>query len=255
HGRNRSRLSASVQRMGSRLRDRGSGRAHSLWIRRSGPATNHRHHASGQRRVAARAAEVRVEGVGLGPLLRLSAARGRGDQRRDGLMTAVSVRRAIAQSGLVPVDAHALLGHVLGRNRAWIAAHGDDMLAPEQADAFLALARRRREGEPVAYLTGIREFHGLPLELNRAVLIPRPETETLVEVALAHLPADRDTRVLDLGTGSGAIALAIAHERPRARVIATDASPAALALARTNTQRLGLGNVEFVQSDWYASLP
>jgi release factor glutamine methyltransferase len=167
----------------------------------------------------------------------------------------VSVRRALAQSGLVPVDGQVLLAHVLGRNRAWLAAHGDDVLAREQADAFFVLARRRREGEPVAYLTGIREFWGLPLAVTAAVLIPRPETEAVVEIALACLPAERETRVLDLGTGSGAIALAIAHERARARVLATDVSEAALAVARDNAQRLGLANVEFLHSDWYASVP
>ena len=116
---------------------------------------------------------------------------------------------------------------------------------------FAALARRRRDGEPVAYLTGAREFWGLPLKVSPAVLIPRPETETLVELALARLPNDRDLRVLDLGTGSGAIALAIAHERPRAMVLATDVSADALEVARENARRLAIGNVEFVQADWY----
>jgi release factor glutamine methyltransferase len=169
-------------------------------------------------------------------------------------MSALTVRRALAQSGLVPIDAQVLLAHLLGRNRAWLAAHGDDALSRAEAEAFAALARRRRAGEPVAYLTGIREFRGLALKVTDAVLIPRPETETLVEVALALLPADRDALVLDLGTGSGAIALAIGHERPRARVIATDVSPAALALARENARRLGVANVAFVDSDWYATV-
>ena len=167
----------------------------------------------------------------------------------------VAVRRALAQSGLVPIDAQFLLAHILGRNRAWLAAHGDDVVPQPEADAFFALARRRRDGEPVAYLTGIREFWGLPLAVTPDVLIPRPETETVVEIALAWLPADRDTRVLDLGTGSGAIALAIAHERPRAQVLATDTSAAALAVACDNGQRLGLANVEFLLSDWYANVP
>jgi len=144
---------------------------------------------------------------------------------------------------------------VLGRNRAWLAAHGDDVIPRTQADAFFALARRRREGEPVAYLTGLREFWGLPLAVSAAVLIPRPETEAVVEIALARLPADRDTRVLDLGTGSGAIALAIAHDRPRAHVLATDVSAAALGVARDNGQRLAIANVGYMQSDWYASVP
>ena len=167
----------------------------------------------------------------------------------------VSVRRALAQSGLVPIDAQVLLAHVLGANRAWLAAHGDDLVPRAQADDFFALARRRREGEPVAYLTGNREFWGLSLAVTAAVLIPRPETEAVVEIALARLPADRDTRVLDLGTGSGAIALAIAHERGRAQVLATDVSEAALAVARDNAQRLGLASVEFLRSDWYADIP
>jgi release factor glutamine methyltransferase len=167
----------------------------------------------------------------------------------------VTVRRALAQSGLVPIDAQALLAHVLGKNRAWLAAHAEDALSREQAATFEALARRRRDGEPVAYLTGSREFWGLPLAVSPAVLIPRPETETLVEVALARLPEERDTRVLDLGTGSGAIALAIAHSRPRATVLATDASKEALAIARDNAARLCIANVRFLQSDWYEGLP
>ena len=163
----------------------------------------------------------------------------------------VTVRRALAQSGLVPLDAQVLLAHVLGMGRAWLVAHGDDGVSRERSDAFLALARRRHEGVPVAYLTGVREFWGLSLRVSPAVLIPRPETETLVEVALARLPKDRDARVLDLGTGSGAIALAIAHERPQATVLATDVSADALEVARENARRLGITNIEFLQADWY----
>jgi release factor glutamine methyltransferase len=163
----------------------------------------------------------------------------------------ITVRIALAQSGLVPLDAQVLLAHVLGRDRAWLVAHGDDALSRERSDAFLTLARRRRHGEPVAYLTGAREFWGLALQVSPAVLIPRPETETLVEMALARLPQDRDVRVLDLGTGSGAIALAIASERPRARILATDVSADALEVARENAGRLSLGNVEFARADWY----
>jgi len=147
-----------------------------------------------------------------------------------------------------------LLSHVLARNRAWLIAHADELLAPEAASAFFALARRRRDGEPVAYLTGVREFWGLPLRVSPAVLIPRHETETLVEVALAHLPSDRATRVLDLGTGSGAVALAIAQERPNATLIATDVSPTALELARENATSLAITNVQWLLSDWYAQL-
>ncbi|HSQ80999.1 MAG TPA: peptide chain release factor N(5)-glutamine methyltransferase [Casimicrobiaceae bacterium] len=170
-------------------------------------------------------------------------------------MTPPTVRQALAQSSLVPVDGQVLLAHVLGRDRAWLIAHAGDPLSREDADRFFALARRRREGEPVAYLTGWREFWGLRLAVDPSVLIPRPETETLAEVALARLPADRALRVLDLGTGSGAIALAIASERPLAQVVATDRSPAALAVARANAQRLCIVNVAFAQGDWYEALP
>ena len=166
-----------------------------------------------------------------------------------------TVRQAFAQSGLVPVDAQALLAHVLGCARTWLVAHNDDPLPRLQADAFFALAKRRRAGEPVAYLTGTREFWGLSLRVTPDVLIPRPETETLVELVLEWLPRDGAPRVLDLGTGSGAIALAIAAERPHARVIATDASAAALAVARDNAARLALANVEFGHADWYDGVP
>jgi release factor glutamine methyltransferase len=166
----------------------------------------------------------------------------------------VKVREALAQCGLVPVDAQVLLAHVVGRDRAWLVAHRDDDLSKAQADAFFAAARRRRDGEPVAYLTGLREFFGLPLHVCPAVLIPRPETETLVELALEWISPDADARVLDLATGSGAVALAIAQERPRAKVLATDVSSAALAVARDNAARLGLRNVQCVESDWWSAV-
>jgi release factor glutamine methyltransferase len=163
----------------------------------------------------------------------------------------ITIGHALAASGLASLDAQVLLAHVVGKDRAWLAARIDAPLAVAFAEAFAELAARRRAGEPVAYLTGMREFWGLPLVVSPAVLIPRPETETLVEIALSRLPIDRETRVLELGTGSGAIALAIARERPLARVLATDVSGAALAVARENARRLALANVEFAQSDWY----
>lgn len=167
----------------------------------------------------------------------------------------LTVRGALEQSGLVPVDARALLSHVLGRDRAWLIAHATDPLERSQADAFFALAERRRDGEPVAYLVGEREFWGLALTVSPAVLIPRPETEALVEAALARLPRSRPVRVIDLGTGSGAIALAIAHERPDASVWGTDVSEQALMVARHNAERLALRNVTFIRCDWYAGAP
>jgi release factor glutamine methyltransferase len=165
-----------------------------------------------------------------------------------------TIAQAFAQSGLVPVDAQVLLAYVLGKTRAWLAAHGDESLTPNEAARFFSLARRRRGGEPVAYLTGMREFWGLSLIVSQNVLIPRPETETLVECALARLAPYRSARVLDLGTGAGAIALALARERPQARVVATDISEAALRVADVNARRLGLYNVEFVRADWYDGL-
>lgn len=162
-----------------------------------------------------------------------------------------TISGALAQSGLVPLDAQVLLAHVVDKDRAWLIAHAGDALSPDLYQAYMALARRRRDGEPVAYLTGMREFWGLCLRVTPDVLIPRPETETLVELALARLRKDRALRVLDLGTGSGAIALAIAHERPQVQVLATDVSSDALDVARENAQRLGLGNAEFFKSDWY----
>ena len=167
-----------------------------------------------------------------------------------------TVRAALSASGLEAIDAAVLLGHVVRRGRAWLIAHADDPLSPEAAREFDEFARRRREGEPVAYLTGQREFWGLPLAVSPAVLIPRPETELVVEVALRRLGAMAGGgRVLDLGTGSGAIALAIGHDCPSASVLATDASRDALAVARSNAERLGVANVDFVCSDWYSAVP
>ena len=136
-----------------------------------------------------------------------------------------------------------LLLHVLGRathDRAWLIAHDGDALPPGAAARFDALCARRLRGEPVAYLTGTKAFHGLTLQVDARVLDPRDDTETLVDWALDVLPAVRPARVLDLGTGSGAIALALAAARPRADVWAVDVSADALAVARANGQRLGL---------------
>jgi len=163
----------------------------------------------------------------------------------------MTVAQALAQSGLVPVDAQVLLAYAVGNTRAWLTAHADESLTPNAAARFFSLARRRRDGEPIAYLTGVREFWGLSLLVTQNVMIPRPETETLVERALARLAPDRALHVLDLGTGSGAIALALARERPRAHIVATDVSEAALRVADANARRLGLYNVSFILADWY----
>lgn len=151
-------------------------------------------------------------------------------------------------------DAETLLGHVLGRDRAWLFAHAGDAVEDAAAGRFAGLWRRRQAGEPVAYLTGRRGFWTLDLAVTPATLVPRPETELLVELALARLPAEAPSRVADLGTGSGAIALAIASECPQAQVVATDASADALAVARANAGENRLVNVAFRHGSWFAPL-
>jgi len=151
-------------------------------------------------------------------------------------------------------EAALLLRHVLGVSDAWLVAHPDDAVEVAHAVAFQHLIERRARGEPVAYLTGTRGFHAIELRVAPSVLIPRAETEVLVDLALQCIPVDVDCRVADLGTGSGAIALAIAHARTQARVVATDINEAALDVARENAGRLRIGNVEFRQGNWYAGL-
>jgi len=155
------------------------------------------------------------------------------------------------------IDAHEadiLLAHVLDKPRSWLFAHGDERLPQDTITRFEALIARRERGEPVAYLTGTCGFYGLELAVTPATLIPRPETELLVDLALARLPRHTPAKVLDLGTGSGAIALAIAHSRPQATVTASDYSPAAIKVARANAQTLGIANLTLIESDWYAAL-
>lgn len=152
-------------------------------------------------------------------------------------------------------EAEILLLHVLRQPRAWLYAHADDDIDPAVGRRVHELVSRRAAGEPLAYITGRREFWSLDLAVSPAVLIPRPETELLVELALLHIPQSTQVDIADLGTGSGAIALALARERPKARVLASDSSAAALAVARGNAARLGIGNVEFAQGDWWDAVP
>jgi release factor glutamine methyltransferase len=147
-------------------------------------------------------------------------------------------------------DAEWLLMHAFGVDRAWLFAHALDPVTPEQEERFGALVARRVHGEPVAYLRGRQGFWTLDLDVTPATLIPRSETELLVELALQRLPEDASCSVADLGTGSGAIALALASERPQARVLATDISEPALGVARGNARRLGIDNVEFSRGPW-----
>jgi release factor glutamine methyltransferase len=152
------------------------------------------------------------------------------------------------------LDAELLLLHVVQKSRSWLFTHADDVLDTDVQTTYAELLDRRANGEPVAYITGQRGFWSLDLEVTPATLIPRPETELLVELALQRLPADVACSVADLGTGSGAIALAIARERPHAQVVATDTSLDALAVAQRNAQRHAIGNVTFAHGDWLAPL-
>jgi release factor glutamine methyltransferase len=164
--------------------------------------------------------------------------------------------------GLDRMDAEGLLLHALGRprsDRAWLRAHDTDPLTVETHRTYAGGCQRRLQGEPLAYITGTREFHGLELQVDARVLDPRADTETLVDWALELLGTpllpdqDQRPRVADLGTGSGAVALALRHRHPRAQVWAVDASAAALEVARANAQRLGL-EVHFAQGDWLTPL-
>ncbi|AUU85850.1 MULTISPECIES: peptide chain release factor N(5)-glutamine methyltransferase [Leclercia] len=150
-------------------------------------------------------------------------------------------------------DAEILLEHVTGKARTWILAFGETALTADQQRELDALLARRKTGEPVAHLVGEREFWSLPLYVSAATLIPRPDTECLVEQALARLPAT-PARILDLGTGTGAIALALASERPDCQVTAVDLMPDAVALAQRNLERLALKNVTVQQSSWFTAL-
>lgn len=152
------------------------------------------------------------------------------------------------------LDAEVLLAHVLDKPRSHLLAWPDRIPGPDQQIRFRELVSRREAGEPVAHLTGQREFWSLPVGVTADTLIPRPETETLVAAALALLPADHPLDVADLGTGSGAIALVLAHERPTCRVLASDISAAALTIAARNARQLGLHGIEFVEGSWCSAL-
>jgi len=148
------------------------------------------------------------------------------------------------------LDAELLLAHVTGNDRCWIHAHSDSTLITEHAREFERLIRKRHNGLPIAYLTGQREFWSLPLRVTTDTLVPRPETEHLVEQTVMLIPENSCLDVADLGTGSGAVALAIARERPTCRIVASDISSAAVRVAMHNATSLQLTNLAFVISDW-----
>lgn len=153
------------------------------------------------------------------------------------------------------LEARLLLATACAVAPVWLLAHDRDLPHAGQLATYLAMLERRLSGEPMAYILGEREFFGLMLRVTPEVLIPRPDTELLVELALARLPQRAGCRVIDLGTGSGAVALALAHTRPDASVLAVDRSEAALAVAAANARRLGADNVTLLRSDWWQSVP
>ncbi|WP_346797527.1 peptide chain release factor N(5)-glutamine methyltransferase [Halomonas sp. Bachu 37] len=171
----------------------------------------------------------------------------------DDLLLQAGSRLTQAGSASPRLDAEVLLCHVLGCSRTWLYTWGDRECERWRWARFEALVAARAQGMPVAYLVGEREFWGLRLETSPDTLIPRPDTETLVEAALAHAATDQG-RLLDLGTGTGAIALAFASERPAWQVLGVDVRQTAAALAQRNAQRLGLSNATFQCSDWFSSL-
>lgn len=170
----------------------------------------------------------------------------------DALHTATTMLTRASPSPRL--DAELLLEHVTGLSRTSFRASPERGLPVQAAWSFQQLVKRRLQGEPVAYIRGHQEFWSLLFEVTPAVLIPRPETELVVERALTHLDPSSTTRVVDLGTGSGAIALSIANERPSARVVATDASTQALDVAARNTARLQLSNVQLLHGSWFGPL-
>jgi release factor glutamine methyltransferase len=171
----------------------------------------------------------------------------------DGARRLATAPNACDPSATPGLDAELLLAHALGVGRARLRSHPEDVPAADAASRFRALVARRAAGEPVAYILERKDFWTLELSVSPAVLVPRPETELLVERALTLDPGG-DARVADLGTGSGAIALALAIARPRWRIVATDISAAALAVAHANAAALGLAQVELIQGDWLACL-
>ncbi len=171
-------------------------------------------------------------------------------------MSRIDEQLARSRTRIAAAEARLLLAHALGRSHAWLVAHGDEAMSAEESGRFAGLVSRRAQGEPIAHLVGSREFYGRSFSVTREVLIPRPETELLVELALAKLHGDREIAapaILDLGAGSGCLGITLALEIPAARVTAADLSSAALDLARSNARALA-APLHLVESDWYSAL-
>jgi release factor glutamine methyltransferase len=152
------------------------------------------------------------------------------------------------------LEVNLLLQHVLHVNRAWVITHQQDVLNADQKAEFQQLVKRRLDGEPIAHIVGFREFYGLQLKVSSATLIPRPDTETLVEAALKKIPLDKVLHILDLGTGTGAVALAIAKHRNDCEITAVDQSSDALSVTLENAQSLNLNNLRLIESNWFLEL-
>jgi release factor glutamine methyltransferase len=172
---------------------------------------------------------------------------------KSALADAVDALTSISDSALL--DAEVLLCHVLQKERSYLRAWPDKLLEPEQQEQFWALTEKRRQGMPVAYLIGRREFWSRDFRVSPDVLIPRPDTELLVELGLNLIPPDAPFKLIDLGTGSGIIAITLAAERPHAQVIATDLNSAALEIAKQNARHHHITNIHFYQSDWFNNTP
>jgi release factor glutamine methyltransferase len=172
---------------------------------------------------------------------------------KTALTEAFSLLQSVNESPLL--DAEVLLCKVLGKDRSYLRAWPDGELSPEQNQAYQVLVNARRQGKPIAYITGTREFWSRDFLVSPDVLIPRPDTELLIELSLVLIPTNQPCRIIDLGTGSGIIAITLAAERPDAQVIATDISPAAIQIAKTNAAKHNVGHIEFYQSNWFDSIP
>ena len=166
-----------------------------------------------------------------------------------------SIKKLVATSPSATLDAQVLLCHILNCNRAHLIAWPEKELSPQQIDSFQKLIKQRQQGSPVAHLTGQREFWSLNFKVNNSTLIPRPETETLIEFILDKFGEKKELTVLDMGTGTGAIAITLSSEKPDWKITASDISTAAITLAKENSIILNTKNITFLQSDWFTKIP
>lgn len=169
-------------------------------------------------------------------------------------MMTIARALAAAHNDINRVDAYMLLQHVLNVEHAFLMTYPDQALSERQKEVFFQLVKQRSYGMPIAYLIGKREFYDLTFRVTEAVLIPRPETEILVDSALQRIPIDKPSKILDLGTGSGAIAITLAKHRPRSQVVAVDVSKDAIEISRWNAMNLHVNNLHFITANWFDEL-